>query len=92
MKFKVVKEFRNSDTGAVMIVGSVIDCDRDRAAIYRRHGLIGTFDLAGSETADQDAREAARIVPDATATESPSETADDAQAPRRRAGRPRKQE
>jgi hypothetical protein len=86
MKFRVVKEFRDP-IGAVQIVGSVIECDRDRAAIYFRHGLIGTI----QEMADVLPETAVRTAIIETATESPSETADDFQAPRKRAGRPRKQ-
>lgn len=88
MIFRVVKEFRNVDSGAVMIVGSVIECDRDRAAVYFRHGLIGTIE----ETAVLDVQGTARIVPTMTATDSISETADDVQARPKRAGRPRKQD
>jgi hypothetical protein len=89
MKFRVNKEFATPD-GAVQIVGSVIECDRDRAAIYRRHGLIGTYNLEGLETATTTSAQAARIDINTTATETPNETSDDGQAPRKR-GRQKKE-
>lgn len=91
MKCQVVKEFRDLD-GAVRIIGETIDVDADRAALLRRHGLVGRFAPGMTQGAEKTTtRTAEKAVQAAyeTAVDSSVEIA--GEGDRRRPGRPRKQ-